>query len=101
MAKKIIFTACLVALLGSNYAQRQSADTSKVVNLKEVVITSNKIPIRLINNPGAVTLISLEQLKSMPKGVGVEEALRLTPVFASIINMMEKEFMSPLEVKVS
>lgn len=32
MAKKIIFTACLVALLGSNYAQRQSADTSKVVN---------------------------------------------------------------------
>lgn len=79
MAKKIIFTACLVALLGSNYAQRQSADTSKVVNLKEVVITSNKIPIRLINNPGAVTLIGLEQLKSIPKGVGVEEALRLTP----------------------
>ena len=70
MAKKIIFTACLVALLGSNYAQRQNADTSKVVNLKEVVITSNKIPIRLINNPGAVTLISLEQLKSMPKGNG-------------------------------
>ena len=79
MTKKILFTAILIACCGFIFAQTKSSDTAKVVNLKEVVISSNRIPIKLINNPGAVTFIDKEQLKSMPKGIGVEEALRLTP----------------------
>jgi iron complex outermembrane receptor protein len=55
------------------------ADTSKAVNLQELIISSNRLPIPLKNNPGSVSVVQPEVLQMMPKTIGAEEALRLVP----------------------
>jgi iron complex outermembrane receptor protein len=47
--------------------------------LDEVLVSANILPILLKNNPGAISLVTPEILSLMPKSIGAEEALRLTP----------------------
>ncbi len=61
------------------FAQNQKTDSIKSVKLNEVIITTNRLPIMLKNNPGSVSLVNSDMLSSMPKAVAAEEALRLVP----------------------
>jgi iron complex outermembrane recepter protein len=78
--KKLVVSAAICLL--SNYllsGQTGIPDSSKSIKLGEVVVTSNRVPVLLKNNPGAVSVVTPEVLSIMPKSVGAEEALRLTP----------------------
>ena len=61
------------------YGQRDISDSTKSIRLNEVVITANRLPVLIKNNPGSVSLVTSEILSGMTKTAGAEEALRLTP----------------------
>jgi len=80
ITKKLIVSAALFffsAFLLSG--QAGIPDSSKTIRLGEVVVNSNRLPVLLKNNPGAVSLVTPEILSIMPKSAGAEEALRLIP----------------------
>jgi iron complex outermembrane recepter protein len=61
------------------FSQAGYTDTLKTINLNEVVVSANRMPVLLLRNPGAVSLVTSQDLDVMPKGIAVEEALRLVP----------------------
>ncbi len=67
---------CICSLLSG---QGEMPDTIKTIKLEEVIVTSNKIPVMLKNNPGSVSLVRTETLSMLPKTTAAEEALRLVP----------------------
>ncbi len=77
--KRIIHTLIILCISSFLYAQQSDQDTLKPIRLNEVVITANRMPIALKNNPGAVSLVTHRTLSLIPKGIGAEEALRLVP----------------------
>lgn len=79
MKQILMLIAALLAVSNFLAAQNNTRDTLKTINLKEIIIVSNRQPILLKNNPGSVTLVTPEMLKLMPKNIGAEEALRLVP----------------------
>ncbi len=74
--RTIIYTAAFLCISNFLAGQNKNQDTVKI---EEVVINSNRIPVKLKNIPGAVSLVNSEILNSMPKSIGAEEALRLVP----------------------
>lgn len=79
MKMKIFFVALLVCASGLLFGQVKKQDTTKVVNLNEIIITSNRMPMLLKSNTGAISLVTHENLSLLPKSIGAEEALRLVP----------------------
>ncbi len=77
--KKIIFFIALLCTGGVLLSQNNNQDTLKVHDLGEITIKSNKMPISLKNNPGAVSLVTQDVLSQMPKTIAPDEALRLVP----------------------
>jgi len=77
--KKPIFI--LMVLLGLSQIIPAQNITKEIDTLKidEVVITANRMPVVLKNNPGAVSLVTPKTLEIMTKTIGAEEALRLVP----------------------
>jgi iron complex outermembrane receptor protein len=59
--------------------QDQLPDTTITINLDEVIVTANRLPVLLKNNPGSVSLVTPEVLSIQPKTIAAEEALRLVP----------------------
>ncbi len=74
--KKLIYFILLVCLNGVLLAQSAVIDT---VSLDEVIVTANRLPILLKDNPGAISLVTSKSLAQMPKSIGADEALRLVP----------------------
>jgi iron complex outermembrane receptor protein len=77
-----IYLYCITILLFvSNllFGQTEISDTTKAIKLGEVTVSSNRLPIKLKNNPGPISLITNDMLSIMPKTIGIEEALRLVP----------------------
>ena len=72
----VVFVLCAGNLLSG---QNEVSDSLKTVRLDEVVVSANRVPILLKNNPGSVSVVTPEVLSFMPKSVGAEEALRLIP----------------------
>jgi len=79
MKKNICFIALIIGCSRILTAQTNVPDTTGAIRLKEVIITSNKMPFLLKNNPGSVSLVTPEMLSLIPKAIGAEEALRLVP----------------------
>ncbi|MCD6201578.1 MAG: TonB-dependent receptor [Bacteroidales bacterium] len=77
--KNFINIWIIFGISGFLYGQNIASDTLKTIKLNEVIITANRMPITLKNNPGAVSLVTYKTLSLMPKGIGAEEALRLVP----------------------
>lgn len=77
MKKNILFIILLFS--GSMLLAQNQADTTKTLQLKEVVVTANRQPVKLKNNPGALSLVTSKSLSLMPKSIGADEALRLVP----------------------
>lgn len=76
---KILLFSALSFIVTSVTGQNAREDTVKVIKLDEVIITANRMPVLLKNNPGAVSLVNPGILSIMPKTTGAEEALRLVP----------------------
>ncbi len=79
MNKPLYIILFLSSLYNLSFSQTEKNDSLKNVNLEEVVVTSNRVPVMLKDNPGAISLVRSVQLAEMPKGIGAEEALRLVP----------------------
>ena len=75
--KKFIYIILILVCAYRVKAQETKQDTVK--QLEEVVITANRTPIKIKNNPGALSLISRGELEFMPKSVAADEALSLVP----------------------
>src|SRR5664280_3705423 len=71
-----VFAFCATNLLSGQITE---SDSLKTVRLEEVLVTANRLPILLKNNPGSVSIVTPEVLSIMPKSAGAEEALRLIP----------------------
>ena len=78
MNKYIIYITLLLCFnnIVSAQSKKQNTDT---INLNEVVVYANKVPVSLKNNPGSVTIVTPGMLSGLPKSIGAEEALRLVP----------------------
>ncbi len=78
---KKIFTLILVFLLVHTgiFAQSVRNDSTLIKTLEEVVIKANKLPVSLKQYPGSISLVSKANISEMPKGIAVNEALRLVP----------------------
>jgi iron complex outermembrane recepter protein len=79
MNKGICFVGFILGMSQFLSGQTGISDSSRMVKLEEVMVTSNRLPILLKNNPGSVSLVTPEILSNMTKSTGAEEALRLVP----------------------
>jgi iron complex outermembrane recepter protein len=79
MRKEIFFILALISASKILPGQTGIPDSVKIIKLEEVMVTANRLPILLKNNPGAISLVTPEILSIMPKSAGAEEALRLIP----------------------
>ncbi len=79
MKLNLYLAALSVCSSGFLFAQNTKPDSTKTINLGEVVITANRLPILLKNNTGSISLVTSHTLLGMPKAIGAEEALRLVP----------------------
>ncbi|MEI6696862.1 MAG: TonB-dependent receptor [Bacteroidota bacterium] len=79
MKLKIFFVALVLCSQGFMFGQTQKLDSTQTIRLGEVIVTANRLPVKLKRNPGAMSVVGAEGLSIMPKGIGVEEALRLVP----------------------
>ncbi|MCD6117061.1 TonB-dependent receptor, partial [bacterium] len=79
MKKEACFSALIICAANFLFAQDEIPDSTKVYKLKEVVITANRQPIELKNNPGSISVITGKELSIMPKKTAADEALRLVP----------------------
>jgi iron complex outermembrane receptor protein len=77
--KEIYFMLLLILMGNFLSGQDEIPDSIDTIHIKEVIITTNRIPLLLKENPGAVSLVTGETLSLMPKGIAAEEALRLVP----------------------
>jgi iron complex outermembrane recepter protein len=71
-----ILTLAILLLAGYFSFAQEKADT---VNLTEVNITANRLPITLKRNPGSISVVTPKVLSVMPKTIAADEALRLVP----------------------
>jgi iron complex outermembrane receptor protein len=74
--KKIILTGVIFITLTILAAAQGVPDT---VNLRELRITANRVPVMLKKNPGSISVVTPEILSVMPKTIAADEALRLVP----------------------
>lgn len=71
----VFFICCGSAV----FSQVNAPDTTTIINLNEVIVTANRIPVLFINNPGSMSLVNVDELNGISKSIAVEEALRLVP----------------------
>jgi iron complex outermembrane recepter protein len=79
MKLEILIVALSVSTYSALLAQNPGSDTTRTIKLSEVVVSANRMPVLLLRNPGAISLITPEELSNIPKGIAAEEALRLVP----------------------
>ena len=79
MKTLIIVLILTFGSLGYLYSQSEDTDSTKTFTLKEIIVTANRQPIVLKNNPGSISVVTPEELSLMPKAIAAEEALRLVP----------------------
>lgn len=78
--KNRLYSLLIIGFTGIQlFGQSADLDSTNEIRLNDVIVTANRLPIRLKNNPGALSLVSSKQLDLLPKTIGAEEALRLVP----------------------
>ena len=79
MNKGLYIVGLLFGVSGLISGQAGISDSTKTIKLEEVMVTANRLPVLLKNNPGSISLVTPEILSNMTKSTGAEEALRLVP----------------------
>lgn len=77
MKKKYLFIA-MTLLTPFAYSQQKS-DSLAVIQVREIVVTANRMPIPLKSTSSSVSLVNKNFLKSMPRCIAANEAVRLVP----------------------
>ena len=75
MKIKILSTLILICVSFAVFAQ----DAVDTINLPELKITANRLPVMLKKNPGSISIVTQPILSVMPKTIAADEALRLVP----------------------
>lgn len=75
MKHKILISLIFISLSIMTFGQV----TLDTIDLPELQVTANRLPIMLKKNPGAISFVTPEILSIMPKTIAAEEALRLVP----------------------
>ncbi len=76
---KFIIIALFMCISNFLSGQNEATDTTKVLQLNEVMVTANRMPVVLKNNPGAISVVTPEQINAMTKSIATDEILRLVP----------------------
>ncbi len=76
---KIYLIIILLSLMKFAIGQDTSKSIKDTLKINEVIVTANRIPLKLKASPSAISIVSHTTLEVMPKTIGVEEALRLVP----------------------
>jgi iron complex outermembrane recepter protein len=79
MRKYISYIVLWMCYCNFILGQNEIPDSSRTINLQEVIVSANRLPILLKNNTGSISLVTQELLTTMPKSIAAEEALRLVP----------------------
>jgi iron complex outermembrane receptor protein len=73
-------TLLLILCSGTSlFSQPEVRDTTKVIKLDAVILTAGRIPVTLMQNTGSTSIVGSGVLKTLPRSVAVDEALRLVP----------------------
>jgi iron complex outermembrane recepter protein len=75
MKNKILASLFFIGLNIIAYGQT----TLDTINLPELQVKANRLPVTLKKNPGAISIVTPEILTVMPKTISADEALRLVP----------------------
>jgi iron complex outermembrane recepter protein len=76
--KIFLFTLSgLVAL--KTYSQATNFDSLNIINIDSITVSSLHIPVTIRTSTEALSIITNQEFKSMPKTIGAEEALRFVP----------------------
>jgi hypothetical protein len=67
MNKRICFALLLICTGEIIWGQTGISDSSNMIKLEEVLVTANRLPILLKNNPGAISLVTPEILSTISK----------------------------------
>jgi iron complex outermembrane recepter protein len=59
--------------------EASSKDTITFKNMPEVTVTGQRLSIPLKDNPSAVTIVTEDYLKTMPKTIAIDDAVNLVP----------------------
>ncbi len=79
--RKIFPLLILISLINTRpvFSQDKQKDTLSIIQMDEITIHANRVPVNLERNPGSISWIGSSQLTTLPKGIGADEALRLVP----------------------
>jgi iron complex outermembrane receptor protein len=83
----LVLCGCILVLAPRPSATQQQSqkapptkqDTVFVTRLDAVVVSATRIDAPLRQNPAAIDVVGLQALKEMPRGVAVDEAVKLVP----------------------
>jgi outer membrane receptor for ferrienterochelin and colicin len=80
MKKAICIGALMIMYAGGlAYGQNELPDSVIIYESEGIIVTANRLPIELKNNPGSISVVTPKELSLMPKTIAVDEALRLVP----------------------
>ena len=79
MKKTVLFFLVFLCADVFVSAQNKNTDSTNIKQLKEIVITADKLPVSLTRYSGSASVVNRSALAIMPKNIAVNEALRLVP----------------------
>ena len=79
MKKTVLFFLVFLCAEIVVSAQNKNTDSTNIKQLKEIVITADKLPVSLTQYSGSVSVVNKSTLAIMPKNIAINEALRLVP----------------------
>lgn len=77
--KYVVLFFALFVFACSTKAQTYHADSLAARKIDEITVVASRISMPLNVLPGAVLLVNSKELSEMPRGIAVDEALRLVP----------------------
>lgn len=75
----LVLSLCFISFAIAQKTNTEPTDTLKPIPLQEIIITGNRINIPLKLNPAATSIVTDNELHTMPRSIAADEALRLVP----------------------
>ncbi len=79
MKKIVTIVSTFIFGFNLSFGQLGIYGSLDTIKLEDVTVTANRLPVLLKNNPGSISIVTPSELSLIPKSIGIDEALRLTP----------------------
>ncbi len=79
MKNILFFIIILLSINSSLKAQKSNLDSTNIALLDEIIVSANRLPVSLKQNPGNISIVNESTLSLMPRAIAIDEALRLVP----------------------